>query len=51
MGYSVSTGTKSFIIDVDDVEGGQINLRFNPNDPNIAVRFYEFGKTIDQKIS
>lgn len=50
MSYSVKTGVKTFKIDVEDIEGGVINLRFNPSDQNMLVRYEQFSKEIDKKL-
>ena len=50
MSYSVKTGVKTFKIDVEDIEGGVINLRFNPSDQNMLVRYDEFNKVLNKKL-
>ncbi len=50
MAYSVKTGLKTFPIEVEDIEGGVINLRFNPTDQNILIRFEEFNKILQEKL-
>lgn len=50
MKYSVKTGLKTFPIEVEDIEGGVINLRFNPTDQNMLIRYEQFSKILDKKL-
>ena len=50
MSYSIKAGVKTFPIEVEDVENGVINLRFNPADQNLLIRYNKFSEMLDKKL-
>lgn len=50
MSYSIKAGVKTFPIEVEDVENGFINLRFNPSDQNMLIRYNSFSESLDKKL-
>lgn len=50
MAYSIKTGVKVFPIEVEDIDGGVINLKFNPSDSNILIRYEKFSDELSKKL-